>query len=218
MKKRYIFILIVVTAVIVAFGVSQNTIIQRQQAEIAAFKVQQANDANQVQQLLDEKKDFEFRFNEVLDRLKKNTQAKMTLEFQLENAQALIQKLEEEKKLPDPSVQNVVKDDVVQPVVGVATLQGRLIYWNKPVSRVTNEKPAIEIKDMKTGQEPKNAKVLLTGSKYSIENLPLGKYQVSVRVEVPYKKDRHIPEELKGILTIEVSENGKTIIQDIMME
>ncbi len=217
MKKRYIFILILVAAVIAMFGISQNTVIQRQQAEIAAFKIQQANDANQVQQLLDEKKDFESRFNEVLDRLKKNTQAKLTLEFQFENAQALIQKLEEEKKLLDPSVQNAGEDDAVQPVGGVATLQGRLIYWNKPVSRVTNEKPAIEIKDMKTGQALKNAKVLLTGSKYSIEDLPLGKYQVSVRVKVPYKKDRHIPEELKGYITVEVLENGKTVVQDITL-
>ena len=165
MKKRYIFILIVVTAVIAMFGISQNTVIKRQQAEIAAFKVQQANDANQVQQLLDEKKDFESRFNEVLDRLKKNTQAKMILEFQFENAQALIHKLEEEKKLLDPSVQNAVKDDAVEPVGGVANLQGRLIYWNKSITWVTKEKPTLEIKDMKTGKVYKNAKVLINGSK-----------------------------------------------------
>lgn len=216
MKKLQIFILISMVVVIVAFGVSQNIVIKKQQAEVSALKIQQANDTNQIQQLLEEKKSFDSRFNEVLDRLKKVTQEKMTLEFQFENAQALIQKLEEKKSF-NSSVQVTSVDRPVQSAEGVAILQGRLIYWNKSVTSVTKERPTLEIKDIKTGKIYKNAKVLINGSKYIVENLPLGKYQVSVRVKVPYKKDRHIPEELKGDITVEVLEDGKTVVQDITL-
>lgn len=219
MKNPQIIILILIAVIAVAFGVKQKAVVKKQQAEISALILKQDNDERQFLQLAEEKKNVESRFNETLNQLKQITQTKMTLDFQLEKAQKLIDTLGKEKKSFDSSVQMINTSNAAVPSrAGAATLQGKLLYWNKSITWVTNEKPVIEVKNIETGNPHGNAKILFKGSKYVIENLPLGKYAVSVSVKVPYKKDRHIPEELKGKVNVEVLKAGKTVDQDITLQ
>ncbi len=223
MKKILIIVFLITMGLLVDYSLKQKAAVRKLNTQITELNRQLSVLKDEYDNVSNSRQIAQERFDTMVAQLKQITEKKEELESQLEEASELLKGLDKERNLPAASRQTI--EELNNPEIagglsvnlsGKATLKGEIKYLDKSVTKTTKVTPVVIVKDLSSGKNV-DVKIKLNGSKYKIEKLPLGSYEISVTVDMDKGNEAGLPGDLNATQRINLTENGKTVEQDISL-
>lgn len=89
-------------------------------------------------------------------------------------------------------------------------IQGEMRYLNTPLTKITQAKPTIQLRNLDTNQVLDLA-ADIEGDYYKVRNIPLGRYRLNMQIDANEQNPKNYPGDLIAETTFDLNESKETI-------